>query len=162
MIGKKMEAALNAQINAEYYSSYLYLAMSAYLEGEALSGMAHWMRLQSGEELEHVKKFYAYIVERGGRVTLDAIEAPPAKWKSAKAIFEEGYKHEQKVTALIHKLVDLAVAEKDYATQNFLQYFVKEQVEEEANALAIVEKFNMVGEGGTALYHLNKELGARQ
>lgn len=162
MLSKKLEEALNKQINAEYYSSYLYLAMSAYLESERLSGMGHWMRVQSGEELDHVKKIYAYIVERGGRVTLKAIDAPPTKWSGAKAVFEESYKHEQKVTALIHELVTLAIDEKDYATQNFLQWFVNEQVEEEAAASAIVDKFEMIGDKGHMLYMLDRELGSRQ
>jgi len=162
MLSKKLEEALNKQINAEYYSSYLYLSMSTYLESVNLSGMAHWMRAQSREELEHVTKFNRYIVERGGRGTVKAIDGPPTEWKSAKMVFEEGLKHEQKVTAMIHALMELAMSEKDFAAQNYLQWFVNEQVEEEAHAEAIVQNFNMVGDGGTALYLLDKELGARQ
>ncbi len=132
MIGKKMLDALNEQINAELYSAYLYQAMAAHFEAGNLKGFAHWMDLQAKEEQAHARKMYEFLVDRGGRVALKAIAAPPAEWKSPLAIFEESYAHEQKVTGLIHKLVDLARAENDHAAEVFLAWFVTEQVEEEA------------------------------
>ncbi len=161
MLSKKMEKALNAQINAELYSSYLYLAMSAYLDSEGYAGMAQWMRTQYQEEEFHAMKMFDYVSERGGRVILKAIDAPKATWKSPENVFTETLKHEQLVTSLIHKLVKLARAEDDYASESFLRWFVDEQVEEEATADAILQKVKMVGKTGNALYMLDKELGQR-
>ena len=124
MLSEKMEAALNGQINAELYSSYLYLAMSSYLESVNLPGMASWMKMQTQEEIFHGMKMYAYVNERGGRVILQAIDQPPADWQSPLAVFENVYEHEQKVTALINDLVNLALDERDHATNIFLQWFV--------------------------------------
>ena len=162
MLGKKMEQALNDQINEEYFSSYLYLSMAAYFEAENLPGFARWMQLQSQEELEHAMKFFAYINERGGRVTLKAIKTPEKSWKSPLEVFQAAYKHEQHITGCINKLVDQAVKEKDHATNSMLKWFVDEQVEEEANASAIVEKLKLAKGATGALFMLDRELGAHQ
>jgi len=140
MIKKKIENALNKQTNAEMYSSYLYLSMSAFFESANLKGFAHWMRIQAQEELVHALKFFDYVHGRGGTVTLTAIDAPPIKWQSPLAVFDHVFEHEQKVTGLINDLVDLAISENDHATHNFLQWFVAEQVEEESSADEIVHK----------------------
>jgi ferritin len=161
MLNKKMLAALNKQINAEIYSSYLYLSMAAYAKSLGLDGFENWFRVQAQEELVHAMKFFDYVNERGGRVTLAAIEAPPAAWKSPLSAFEATLKHEQLVTSLINKLVDLAVAESDHATANVLQWFVAEQVEEEASADAIRQKLVLVGARGDALFMMDKELATR-
>jgi len=133
MISKKIEKALNKQINAELYSAYLYLSMVAYFESVNLPGFANWMKVQTQEELMHAMKIYDFVNERGGRVVLKAIEAPPTEWDSPLDAFEATYKHEQKVTGLINNLVNLAIEEKDHATSSFLQWFVNEQVEEESS-----------------------------
>jgi len=161
MLSKKMEKAINEQINAELFSAYLYLSMSAYFESEGYEGMANWMRIQYQEEEVHAFRFFDYVNERGGRVVLKAIDAPAATWKSAEHVFSETLKHEQKVSGLINKLVKLARAEDDYATESFLRWYVDEQVEEEATAEGILQKVKMVGKTGNALYMLDKELGQR-
>jgi len=161
MIKDKIEKALNSQINAEMYSSYLYLSMSSYFSSINLNGFATWMRVQAQEELTHAMKFYDYVIERGGRVTVAAIEAPPAEWDSPLQVFEHVYTHEQKVTGLINDLVNLAIAEKDHATTAFLQWFVTEQVEEESSADEIVQKVKLVGDQGAGLLMLDQELGQR-
>ena len=162
MLKKSMEDALNKQVNAELYSSYLYLAMSAYFESIPMRGFAKWLRLQAKEELEHGIKIYDYIVEAGGAPKLMAIDAPKTPWKSPEAVFSEVYAHEQKVTGLISGLMDLAIKEKDYATQNFLGWFVKEQVEEEANASDILARIRMIGDIPGHLFCLDHELGKRK
>ncbi|KYK28144.1 MAG: ferritin [Theionarchaea archaeon] len=161
MIKDKIEKALTSQINAEMYSSYLYLSMSSYFSSINLNGFATWMRVQAQEELTHAMKFYDYVIERGGRVTVAAIEAPPAEWDSPLQVFEHVYTHEQKVTGLINDLVNLAIAEKDHATTAFLQWFVTEQVEEESSADEIVQKVKLVGDQGAGLLMLDQELGQR-
>lgn len=161
MISKKMEAALNGQINAELYSWYLYQAMAANFEALNLRGMAQWMSVQAREEMGHAMKIYGFLIERGGRAKLAAIDAPPQKWAAPLTAFADAYEHEQKVTALIHDLVTAARAEKDYASEVFLQWFVNEQVEEEANASAIVEKLKLAGDHTGALMMIDRELGAR-
>jgi ferritin len=161
MLKSSMEKALNDQINAELYSSYMYLAMAAYFESVNLDGFAHWMTVQADEEMEHAKKFYSFIFERDGRVKLGAIEEPPFEWKSPLDAFEKVYEHEQKVSSLIHKLVDLARKENDHATENFLGWFVAEQVEEEAHALEVVNKLKMVKDSKNAIFMLNARLGSR-
>jgi ferritin len=161
MLNKKMQEAINSQINAEIYSSYLYLSMSAYFESINLSGFASWMRAQAQEEMVHAMKFYDYVNERGGRVILGAIEAPPSEWESAVAVFDATYQHEQKVTGLINDLVDLAIEEKDHATNNLLQWFVSEQVEEEASASGVLNKAKLTGDAPGGLFMLDQELGAR-
>ncbi len=161
MISKKMEEALNGQVNAELYSAYMYLSMESYFKSVNLNGFANWMRIQTQEEVMHGMKIYDFINERGGRVTLKAIEGPPIKWKSPLAVFEAVYAHEQKVTGLINKLVDLAIKEKDHATNTFLQWFVNEQVEEESNADAIVQQLKMMEKAPGGMFMLDRELGQR-
>ncbi len=161
MLSDKMQAAMNEQINAELHSAYVYLAMAAYFEAENFSGMANWMRMQANEELAHAMKFFDFINERGGRVLLNPIEGVPSAWDSPLAVFENAYQHERKVTALIHGLVDLALEERDHASNSFLQWFVDEQVEEEASADAIVQKLRLAGESPQALLFLDAQLGQR-
>ncbi len=161
MLSKKMETALNKQINGEFYSAYLYLSMASYVESIGLDGFGNWFKVQAQEESSHAMKFYSYVNERGGRVKLAAIDAPPTSWKSALATFEETYKHEQKVTGLINKLVDLARKESDHATDNMLRWFVAEQVEEEATADSMRQKVKLVGEKGNGIYMLDRELASR-
>jgi len=160
-IGETMQDALNKQVNAELYSAYLYLAMAADLETKSFPGFASWMRVQAQEETAHAMKFFKYVCERGGTVTLEAIGKPPAKWDTPLAVFEAVYAHEQKVTALISKLVDLATGETDHATQNMLQWFVAEQVEEEATAEAILQQLRMVAGAPAALVMLDRQLATR-
>jgi len=161
MVDEKMQEALNKQLNAELYSSYLYLSMSAYFQSVNLGGFANWMRVQAQEELMHAMKFYDYVNERGGRVTLHAVEAPPFEWGSPLAAFEDVYRHEQRVTGMINKLVDLAVEARDHATNNFLQWFVSEQVEEEASADEVVQKLKLVGDDASGLFMIDRELAQR-
>ncbi len=160
-ISKKVEEALNGQINAEMHSAYIYLSMAAYFESENLSGFAGWMKHQAEEEVAHAMKLYDFIHEREGRVTLAAIDGPPTTWESPRAAFEAAYKHEQHVTSLIHDLVALAIKESDYATKNMLDWFVNEQVEEEATSSAIVAKIKMAGSQASALLMLDSQLGQR-
>lgn len=161
MIGKKMQDALNEQINAELYSAYLYLSMAAYFESTNLPGFATWMRVQTQEELTHTMKIYDYVNERGGRVTLKSIAEPQAEWKSPLAAFEAAYKHEQKVTGLINGLVNLAVEEKDIAANTFLQWFVDEQVEEEESAETVVDKLKQAADASDGMNMLDNEMGQR-
>jgi len=161
MIGKKMQDAITDQIQAELYSGYLYLAMAADFETKNLKGFAHWMEVQAKEEVEHAKRLYDFVNERGGRVTLKAIEAPPAQWKSPLSAFEDAYAHEQKVTGLIHKLGDVARAEKDYAAEVMLHWFVNEQVEEEAQTSEIAERLRLVKESSNGLFMLDHRLAER-
>lgn len=161
MIGNTMQTALNDQIKAELYSSYIYLAMSSHFESANLSGFAHWMRVQAREELAHAMKFYDYIHDQGGTVTLQAIDQPPTTFASPLAVFQAVLEHEKKVTGLIHNLVALANRENDYATQNALIWFVNEQVEEERNASQIVEQLKLVGDSGASLFMVDRQLAAR-
>ena len=159
---KKIEDALNEQINKELFSAYLYLSMSAYLEGESLPGAARWMQIQAKEETEHAMKLYAHIHERGGRVLLKSLDGPEQQWKSPLAAFEDALKHEIFITESIHNLVTLATDEKDYATLNMLQWFVSEQVEEEANARDNVEMFKRVENHPQGLFMVDRALAQRQ
>ena len=161
MLKKKMQKALNAQINAEMYSSYLYLSMESYFQSISLGGFASWMRGQVQEELMHAMKFYDFVNERGGRVTLDTIKKPESNWKSPLAAFEHILHHEQLVTSLINDLVDLAIQEKDHATQIFLQWFVTEQVEEEASVGEVVDKLKLIKDNSSGLFMVDAELGKR-
>jgi ferritin len=154
-----MEAAFNQQINAELYSGYLYLAMAANFERLGLRGAAQWMRAQFKEELLHAWKMYEFVIERGGRVELGAIEQPPTTWETALGTYQHAYDHEVHVTSLINGLVTLAQEEKDYASNSFLQWFVDEQVEEEASADEVVQKLKLAGDAG--LFLVDQELGAR-
>ena len=161
MISEKLENELNNQINAELYSAYLYQAMAAYFEAKSLEGFANWMDVQAQEEMTHARKIYDYLNERGGRVLLDAIEAPKAEWETPIEAFKDAYEHEQKVTKMINDLVDLAIEEKDHATKSFLQWFVDEQVEEEASAEDIIDKLEMIGDSGHGLYMYDSKLAER-
>ncbi len=161
MIKESIQEALNKQINEELFSSYLYLAMSAYFEDKDLPGMAGWMRAQAQEELFHVSKFYSYICDRDGKVTLAPIAGPASEWESPLAAFQSAYEHECKISRLIGGLVDLAKKEGDHSTENFLQWFVGEQVEEEATAKGIVGQLQLIGDNGYGLYAVDQELGGR-
>ena len=161
MLSKKMEKALNDQINAEIFSTYLYLAMAAWFHSRKLQGFARWMEMQAREEWEHSMKFFHYVDERGGRVILSAIEAPPSEWESPLEAFKAAYEHEKYITGRIHDLVALAREEKDYATENFLQWFVTEQVEEESSTARVVDQIEMVADSRQGLFLLDRELGAR-
>jgi len=162
MINEKIEKALNAQLNKEFFSSYLYLSMSSYFESKNLTGMSAWMKIQADEEHLHAMKFYAYVIQKGGRAILTSIETPKSDWKSVVEVFEDTYTHEQFITASIDELVHLSLEVKDYATHNFLQWFVTEQVEEEANVTKIIDDLKMVGENNYGIFMLDRELGARQ
>lgn len=162
MLNTKIQDAINEQINKELYSAYLYLAMAAYFDANNLPGFAHWMRSQYREETEHAMKFYHYVNERGGRVVLKAIDEPQAEFGSPLKAFEQTFEHEQFVTSLINKLYELALTEKDYATQSLLKWYIDEQVEEEANASTIVETLKMVGEKGNGLILLDRQLAQRE
>lgn len=161
MLSKKMEKAINAQINAELYSSYLYLSMAAYFESISLAGFANWMRQQAQEELFHGMKMYGFVNERGGRVMLEAIAKPQSKWASPQAAFKNVLEHEQKVTGLINALVNLALDERDHATNIFLQWFISEQVEEEATVGNVVDKLKLIDKDTNGLFMLDRELGLR-
>jgi len=161
MITKKMETAINEQINAELYSAYLYLSMSAWCENQNLKGFANWLRVQYQEETAHALKFFDYVLGRGGNVTLKKIETPVAKWKNIIDVFENVLKHEKHITELINNLVQVAIDEKDFATNNMLQWFVNEQVEEEANATEILEQLKLSEGKGAPLFMMDRELKTR-
>ena len=161
MISKKMQEAINAQINAEMWSAYLYLAMSMDANDKGLKGVAHWYRKQYDEEMEHAFRFVHYMEEQLARVELKPIEKFKTSWKNMAEMFDETLAHEKVVTGLIHKLCDLAAKEKDYATANMLQWFVNEQVEEEANATELIEAAKCIGNDKAAFYMFDKELAAR-
>jgi len=161
MFGKPMQDAMNEQINKELFSSFLYLSMAAYFEDKNLTGFANWMRIQADEERGHAMKFYDFIVNRGGRVFLKAIDAPKTDWKSNLEVAEEVAAHEAKVTASINDLYELALKEKDYPSQVMLQWFITEQVEEEKSAGEIVASLKLIEERGTAVLMLDKQLGKR-
>lgn len=154
-ISKTMQDALNEQVKNELYSAYLYLSMSAYFESLNMPGSAKWMRAQFGEEQMHALKMFDFVNDRGGRVTLKALDQPQAEWKSPLATWENVLEHERKVTALIHQLYAQAVTEKDYASQTFLAWFITEQVEEEKNATLMVERFKQAGDHPSTLLLLD-------
>ena len=161
MINDKIGKAINDQINAELHSAYIYYSMAYWFESVALTGFAKWMRVQALEEVTHAQRFAAYINGRGGRILLSAIEGPATEWKSALDAFEVAYKHECYISDRINKLVDLARELRDHATDNFLQWFVAEQVEEEANAGDAVQKLKLVEGSKDGLFMLDREFGAR-
>ncbi len=161
MIHEKMEKAFNEQINKELYSSYLYLSMAGYFQNLGLSGFANWMRVQVQEENFHAMKMFDYVINRGGKVILEAIAKPQYEWKSALEVFEETLKHEEYVTSLIYKLSDVADEVKDRASISFLQWFIDEQVEEEATASDIIAKLKLISDNGDALYAMDKEFTTR-
>ena len=161
MIKENIEKALSQQLNQELYAFYVYLSMSAYFESMNLNGFANWMRFQAEEEKNHGLKFYDYILQANGRIDLKQIDAPKKSWKSVQEVFEDTYNHEKKVTESIYDIVDLSISERDHATHNFLQWFVREQVEEEATALKILEKIKLIGDNQGALFILDREMGSR-
>lgn len=161
MLNNKIQDALNAQINAEFYSAYLYLSMSAHFESAGLPGIANWFKVQFQEEQAHATIFMNYIHQRGGRVVLQAIDAVPTEWAGAADAFRATLEHEQKVTASINAIYRLAHDEQDYATRDRLNWFVGEQVEEEDNCRALIDKLRLIGDNGMGLYMLNTELAAR-
>lgn len=161
MLKERMELELNKQINAEYWSAYFYLSMSAYFEETGLAGAANWMRIQYQEEISHALKFFDYVVERGGKVKLMPIEEVPHSWNGIINVFEETLKHEQKVTSLINKLMDVAIEEKDHAAKSFLQWYVDEQVEEESGVQTILDQLKLVEGKGNGLFLIDKDLGSR-
>lgn len=161
MLSEKMNSALNEQINAEMFSSYLYLSMSGWFESKGLTGFASWMRIQVQEETFHSEKFFDYINERGGRVVLDTIEKPKEDWNSPLDAFEEALGHEEMISGLINKLVDFALEERDHASNNFLQWFVAEQVEEEDNVGSVVDKLKLIKDDSVGLFALDLEMGKR-
>jgi ferritin len=157
-----MLEAMNEQIQAELYSSYIYLSMAAYYETQNLPGFANWMYLQADEERAHAMRFFSHIVERGGRVELLTIDAPPVKFESPLAAFKMALHHELKVTGLIHRLYRLALEEGDFAALSMLQWFVDEQVEEEDSTRTVVEQLEMIGDHKMGLFMMDRELGQRQ
>jgi ferritin len=161
MLTPRLQEAFNKQINAELYSSYLYLSMAAYFESEDLKGMAHWMRLQAGEENAHAMRIFDFINDRSGRVTLSQIEAPKVEWKAPLEVFEEAYRHEVKITGMINELMGLVAVEKDGAGHDFLEWFCREQVEEESQVELIVSQLKLVGDNGLGRYMLDQQLGGR-
>jgi ferritin len=161
MINERIQAEINKQINEEMYSAYLYLSMSAYFTSINLNGFANWMTVQSQEEMIHAMKFYNFLHERNGRVELDVLAKPTFEWESPLAAFEAAYKHEQHITGRINDMMEAAVEEKDHATQIFLQWFVTEQVEEEASALEVIDKLNFIGDSKHGLYMLDREMAQR-
>jgi ferritin len=161
MISKAVLDSMNNQVMHELYSAYFYLSMSAHCEAENLPGFAAWLRVQATEEQTHAMKFYEYILERGAKVTLQAIPQPPTEFGTPLSIFEQVYEHEQKVTSLINAIYNVAMAEKDVASQIFLHWFISEQVEEENNASQIVETLKKIGSSVGSLYQLDHRLGER-
>jgi ferritin len=161
MLKSSVEEALNSQLNFEMTSAYLYMAMAAYFESQNLAGMSNWMTIQLQEELQHSNKFYHFINERDGRVDLRDIKILKKDWNSPLEAFEESLEHEQKVTARINNLVDLSLKESDHATNNFLQWFVSEQVEEEASVKQIVDKLKFIKDNPVALFMIDQELASR-
>ncbi len=161
MISNAMEKSINEQINAELFSFYLYLAMSTHFQHGNFAGFAKWMRVQAQEEMSHAMKFIDYVHDRGGAIALTAIEQPKGEWPSVLAAFEAALAHEKSITKRINTMMDKAIAAKDHATANFLQWFVKEQVEEEASLDPIVARLQAMGESHGGLYFLDHELGKR-
>ncbi len=161
MLKKKIEVALNNQLNNEFYSAYLYISMAGYFEHMSLAGFSNWMKVQYQEENSHTMKFFRYINERGGKVVLKGAKAPPSSWKSPLDAFEKILEHEEEVTENINELLDISMKEKDHATTNFLQWYIEEQVEEEANVSNIIAQLKMIEGSNESLYLLDKDLAQR-
>ena len=161
MLTKEMTAALNEQMNREFYSAYLYLSMSAYSAHIGLKGAANWFFVQYQEEMVHFDKFYHYVLNQGSGVELKAVKGPPYEFKSLVDMFEQTLKHEKFITKSIHDLVDLAIAGKDHATDIFLQWFVTEQIEEESNDNDVLAQLRLAGKDGNGLFMVDKELATR-
>jgi ferritin len=162
MISDTLREEINEQIKYEMYSAYMYLAMSAWCAERNLSGFAHWMTLQAQEEVDHAMRFFNFLLERGGRIELQALDAPPVDYGTPLAVMEKSLEHEKFVSSRIHHLYKLAVEVGDYPAQVMLQWFVSEQVEEEASIDEIVERMKMFGSDGTSLLMVDTQLGARQ
>lgn len=160
-MSKNVLNAMNEQIMHELFSSYLYLSMSAHFESAGLPGFAHWMRIQAAEEQEHAMKFYDFIHDRGGKVTLLAIEQPQTQFGTPKEVMALVLEHEQKITSLINGIYALASKENDYASQVFLHWFINEQVEEEKNATTILDTLTLIGDKSNAIYQLDHQLSKR-
>ena len=162
MLSPVVEEALNDQIQKELYSAYVYLSMCSYLESQSLPGCANWMKHQAHEELEHAMKLFGYIMDRSGRAVMRSIDAPPAEFGTPIEVFKTALEHEKKVTKSIENLYALSVKEADYATQNHLQWFIDEQVEEEKSATEIVDMLEMAGDHKGAIFMIDQKLGARE
>lgn len=162
MLNPRVQNAINEQINAEIWSAYMYLSMSSYLASEGLNGFANWMRVQWQEEISHAMKFFDYLIERGAQPILKPIAAVPEKWNGPLNVMEETLKHEQHVTSLINNIMDVAIEEKDHATKSMLQWFIDEQVEEEANAQELIDSLKLIGDKGHGIFMLDKDLKTRQ
>lgn len=161
MLNKKIEQALNEQINAEFWSAYLYLSMSAWCAAQGKPGMANWFEVQFNEEQDHARILFNYVIQRGGRVELKPIAEVPTEWQSELDVFQSTLKHEQYVTSLINNLYALTQTEVDFATQSMLKWFIDEQVEEEENAQNIIDNIKMLDGNGYGLFMLDKDLAAR-
>lgn len=161
MVSKKLETAINKQINAELWSAYLYLSMSAHFGHEGLPGFANWFKVQFHEEQDHAQKLMNYLIAKGNKVELMPIERVDTSWKSTLHAFEDTLKHERVVTSLINELVGLSRGENDFATENILQWFVSEQVEEEETAQSMLDSLKLIGNNGFGIYTMDKELGQR-
>ncbi len=161
-ISKNIQDAINDQINFELYSGYIYLSMATWLEEQNLAGMAKWMAMQAEEEYEHAMRFYKFVFDRGGRVTMKPIEGPQTEWESPLAAFEDAYEHEKKVSKLIYDIGEMAEKEGDKATQSFLKWFYDEQVEEEEQTARIRDLLKKIGDSVPALFQLDAKLGARE
>ena len=161
MINQKVGKILNSQVNKELYSAYLYLSMSAYFSDKGLLGFANWMRIQAQEEQAHAMLIYDFLINRGEKVVLTAVDAPPKSWENSLSVMEEVLKHEVYVTGLINNIISIAEEVKDRATISYMNWFIDEQVEEEANSQDIISKLKLIGEDKSALYLLDKDLAAR-
>jgi ferritin len=161
MLKEKMEKALNDQINEELFSAYLYQSMSAFCESKNMEGFSNWTAIQAKEEMTHAMKLYKFVLERGGEIVLQSIKAPKVKWESVEKMVEEILEHEQHITQCIDNLIEVAREERDNSAQNMLQWFVDEQVEEEANVDAILQKLKLIDGNGAGLFMLDNELKQR-
>jgi len=161
VLKESIEAKLNDQLNKELYSAYLYFSMAAYFESISLKGFASWMKIQAQEELAHVARLFDYINDRSGRVRLGPVDEPPGDWDSPIAVMQNAYEHECWVSEKINECVTLALAENDHSTNTFLQWFVAEQVEEEATADEIVQKLKLIGDNSSGLFLMDNEVGGR-
>ena len=161
MIKKRVEEELNKQLNAELYSAYLYLSMSAYCADNNLAGFSHWMRLQFEEEQAHAMRFFQFILDRGGKVELKAINEPKHDWEDIIDVFDNVLRHEQHITSMINDLVNVAMEERDHASVNFLQWYVSEQVEEEATVSDLLDQLRLIEGKGPGLFMLDREAKTR-
>lgn len=161
MLTAKIEKELNNQLNKEIFSAYLYMSMAAYFQSVDLLGFSNWMYVQAKEEMLHAEKFYLFIQERNGKVVLEQINKPQTDWESPLAAFEASLKHEEYITASINNIANIAIEEKDHATNIFLQWFITEQVEEESSVTEVIRKLKLMKDAPGGLYMLDKELGAR-